>query len=203
MVTVSVGPDEEGFAIHKNVLTAMVGDGVLTAADLSNEKPKTFQAFVTWMYVAFLHVSHLSSPLYLPVELDLLLELYVFAYAHHINDLQDVIISVLYEKFAKDGDLWHTLGSDKSALETLVRVVPPDTHLYRLVIRSLAYSMRLQPEHYWLQSDVEEVMESVPSELWGAISKEILLIKTRGPRQDFGHIVGSQMRFLKLYEDWW
>lgn len=216
MVRISVGQDQEGFTVHKNVLTEVVGDGILRA-DLSKEQPKTFQAFQVWLYAAYTCATYLA----LPHKSDTvaLLELYAFAYKFLIPSLQDAIVSVLYEKFATDSELWLTLGSDKLALETFLRVIPYEAHLYRLVVRSLAYSMSLRsgyllvepgtefrssarPSTLATESEVEEVMESVPSELLGPILKELLLLKTLGAwRQGFVNTVGYEMKFLKRYDD--
>lgn len=70
---------------------------------LPNEKPKTFQALVAWVYSAYLLGSYLPR-LSLNYDLDLLFELYAFAHAHLITKLQDAIISALYDKFAKDSN---------------------------------------------------------------------------------------------------
>lgn len=215
VVTINVGPDQEGFTVHQNVLTAVVGDDAFPT-DLSEEQPKTFQAFMAWLYAAYIYATHLV----LPRESDTiaLLELYAFAYKFLIPSLEDAIISVLYEKFARDSELWFTLGSDKLALETFLRVIPSETHLYRLVARSLAYSVSLRsgylleepgrelryparPSTLAMESQVEEVMESVPSGLRGPILKEILLLKTQGSwRQGFDNVVGYEMKFLRRCE---
>ncbi|KAG6360579.1 hypothetical protein INS49_011641 [Diaporthe citri] len=186
VVHISVGPDQEGFTVHQNVLIDVVGDGVFPA-HLSKEQPKTFQAFMVWLYAAYTCATHLALP---PESGTVaLLELYAFAYQFLIHNLQDAIVSVLHEKFARDSYLWLTLGSDKLALETFLRVIPSESHLYRLVVRSLAYS-------------VEKVMDSVPSELCGPILKEVLLLKTLGAwRQGFDNTVGYKMKFLRRYED--
>lgn len=216
VVTISVGPDQEGFDVHQNVLTAVVGDGALSA-DFSKEQPKTFQAFMVWLYAAYTYATRFA----LPPDSDTiaLLELYAFAYKFLIPSLEDAIVSVLYENFARDSDLWFTLGSDKLALETFLRLVPPESHLYRLVVRSLAYSASLRsgyllvepgrelrytarPSTLATESQVEEVMESLPSELLGPILKETLLLKTLGTwRQGFDNIVGHEMKFLRRFDD--
>ncbi|KAK7723779.1 hypothetical protein SLS64_000110 [Diaporthe eres] len=217
VVTISVGPDQEGFDVHQNVLTAIVGDGAFSAG-LSEEQPKTFQAFMVWLYAAYTYATHFA----LPPKSDTvaLLELYAFAYKFLILSLQDAIVSVLYEKFARDSDLWFTLGSDKLSLETFMRLIPPESHLYRLVVRSLAYSASLRSSEYLLvepgrelrysarpskpatESQVEEVINSVPSELRGPLLKEVLLLKTLGAwRQGFGNIVGYEMKFLTQFDD--
>lgn len=185
-------------------------------AYLRGELPETINAFMIWLYPAFV-----KSSLYaLPPTSDLvaLFQLYGFAYRYIITDLQDAIISVLYEKFANDIDLWYTLGSNKLALETLVREVHSGTHLYRFVVRALAYTIRLRSEDPWsglrgtlpssnfsstaaTESRVGEVMESVPSQLWGPIFKEVLLMKTLGDwKLGFCSIVGWEREFLKRCE---
>ncbi|KAL2293143.1 hypothetical protein FJTKL_05134 [Diaporthe vaccinii] len=214
VVTISVGPDQEGFDVHQNVLTAVVG---AFSADLSKEQPKTFQAFMVWLYAAYTYATRFA----LPPDSDTiaLLELYAFAYKFLIPSLEDAIVSVLYENFVRDSDLWFTLGSDKLALETFLRLVPPESHLYRLVVRSLAYSASLRsgyllvepgrelrytarPSTLATESQVEEVMESLPSELLGPILKEALLLKTLGTwRQGFDNIVGHEMKFLRRFDD--
>lgn len=185
-------------------------------AYLRGELPETINAFMIWLYPAFVE----SSLYALPPTSDLvaLFQLYGFAYRYVIIDLQDAIVSVLYENFANDVDLWYTLGSNKLALETLVREVHSGTHLYRFVIRALAYTIRLRSEDPWsglrgtlpssnfsstaaTESRVGEVMESVPSQLWGPIFKEVLLMKTLGDwKLGFCSIVGWEREFLKRCE---
>lgn len=216
MIRFSVGPDREGCAIHEDVLAAMVGDGVLPA-DLSKEQPKTFQAFMVWIYAAYTCATFFA----LPPQSDTvaLFELYAFASKFLIVNLEDSIVTVLYEKFAMDSELWFTLGSDELALETFLRVIPSETNLYRLVVRSLAYSISLRssyllfepgceprfparPSTLATEYQVEKVMESLPGELLGPILKEVLVLKTLGGwRQGFDNIVGYEMKFLRRYDD--
>lgn len=215
-VHVSVGPDQEDFTIHKNVLTVVGGDGIFQA-DLSEEQPKIFQTFMVWIYAAFTCTTYFI----LPPQSDTvaLFELYAFAYKFLIPRLEDAIVTDLYEKFAMDSKLWFTLGTDKLALETFLRVVPSGTHLYRLVVRSLAYSISLRssyllfepgceprfparPSTLATEYQVEKVMESLPGELLGPILKEVLVLKTLGGwRQGFDNVVGYEMKFLRRYED--
>lgn len=185
-------------------------------ADLRGELPETIRAFRIWLYPAFI-----GLPVYgLPPTSDpvALFQLYGFAYRYIITDLQDAIVCVLYEKFANDIDLWYTLGSNKLALETLVKEIHSGTYLYRLVVLALAYTIRLRSEDPWSElrgtlpssnfsctaatdSRVGEVMESVPSQLWGPIFKEVLLMKTLGDwKHGFCSIVGWEREFLKRCE---
>lgn len=246
MVTILVGPGKEKFVLYKNALTAIAqylfcalfmpdfidsetdaasaSSSALASvpaerdeADLPGELPQTIQAFMNWLYPAFIGLSLKSLP---PVsDLAALFQLYSFGYKYVIPSLEDAIVSVLYMKFAEDIDLWFTLGSNKLALETFLKVVPPDSHLYRLVVRSLAYTIRLRSEYLWsplrgildpsnfsdmlaTESRVDEVMESIPSQLWGPILKEVLLMKTLGDwRHGFVGIVGWESEFLKRCED--
>lgn len=240
MVTILVGPGKEKFVLYKNALTAIahylffklfVADSIdietdsasasvpaeRDEADLPEELPQTIQAFMRWLYPAFIGLSLKSLP---PVsDLAALFQLYSFGYKYVIPSLEDAIVSVLYIKFAHDVDLWFTLGSNKLALETFLKAVPPESHLYRLVVRSLAYTIRLRSEYLWsplrgilddsnfsdmlaTESRVDEVMGSVPSQLWGPILKEVLLMKTLGDwRHGFVGSVGWQREFLKRCED--
>ncbi|KKY37436.1 hypothetical protein UCDDA912_g02589 [Diaporthe ampelina] len=230
MVTFIVGHGKKRLAMHKDALIAMANylfcvlfiseapgtdSADLDHADLPMEREETLRAFLKWIYPAYVGLT-VSS---LPLEEDDQFRLYAFAVKYHVDSLADAIVSAIYEKFATARDLWFTLGSDKSALKTFVKVVPSHTHLYRLVVRSLAHSIRLRSEFHWFrpdgelgylnrprtsatESDVEKVMESIPSELWGPIFKEILLIKTQGAwRQGFDSIVGYESMFLKRHED--
>jgi hypothetical protein len=196
MITVSVGPDEKKFAVHKDALATITKDffrvmhsletdpEVLHQFDLPGEQVETFGAFLKWLYAAYScgTFSSLPSSTLSPFQL------YAFAYKYLIKVLEDTIVSIFHKKFAHDDDLWHILGSEKPALGILLKEVPSDTHLYRLVVRSLAYSMRFEAECHWPESEnswrysalpsrpatedqVREVMNSVPSELWGPISK--------------------------------
>lgn len=237
MVTILVGSGKEKFTLYKNALTAITNNlfCVLFASDLletntdtataergqavlPEELPETIRAFMMWLYPAFMGLSLCSLP---PCsETVTLFQLYGFGHKYLIYNLEDAIVSVLYEKFANDIDLWFTLGSNKLALEAFLKAVPSETHLYRLVVRSLAYSVRLRSKDPWsetryagildsptfsntpaTESQVEEVMESVPSQLWGPIFKEVLLMKTLGDRsRAFCSTVGGERDFLKRCE---
>lgn len=228
MVTINVGLDKKKFAVHKDVLNSItngfrilqtpesweINPGTVDRVDLPEEQEETFGAFLRWLYAAYIGTTCVS----LSSSTVSLFQLYAFAYKYTINVLEDAIVSTLWENFAIEDALWLTLGSDKRALETLLKVVPPEAHLYRLVVRSLAYSIRLRTERQWpdpgdtwrysalactpaTSSQVEKVMESVPSELWGPISKQILLVKTLGAwRQGFASTVGYESEFLRRYE---
>lgn len=284
MVTIWVGPlpEKEKFTVHKDALSSRA-DRLLGMLDslppqetepalsdrayLLDEQLETFGTFLKWLYAAYIGVA--SSVL--PSSNLALVQLYIFARKFCVNLLEDAIVSVLYEKFANDNNLLLSLGSDKPTLETLIREVPPDTHLYRLVVRSVAYSMRLRtvtgnnwsrsehdlserarewfeprqnwstsrsdfkwpehenswpeyerkwpdPERKWVDPEdesglpacpsrtatkeqVEEVMSSVPSELWVPISRENLLVLTLDARsQDFVSTVGHESDFLRRCE---
>ncbi|KAG8160108.1 hypothetical protein KVR01_009644 [Diaporthe batatas] len=275
MVTIWVGPlaEKEKFTIHKDALSSRANRilGILDSlppqeaepafidrAYLLDEQLETFRTFLKWLYAAYIGV---AVP-FLPSSNLALFQLYIFAYKYCINFLEDAIVSVLYKKFANSDTLWLSLGSDKSALEALIQTVPPDNHLYRLVVRSVAYSMRLptaaennwsgsrrkwsepehksaapghnwctnrtefkwpEPQHKWsdnwsepgdqdgspafpsrpaTEDQVEAVMNSVPGELWVAISRENLLALTLGSRsQDFVSAVGHENEFLRQCED--
>ena len=226
MVTFSVGPDKKKFAVHKDALFTMTNDFFCAQsnpgnpetesvdhADFPEEKAETIKAFMKWLYAGYLGLTLHS----LPCSMICVFELYGFAYRHLITRLKDIIVYSVYEKFNDDNsNLWFSLGSDKLALETFLRVIPSDTHLYRLVIRSLAYSVRLRSEYQGLEPDrtfrrsstpvtdsqVKEVIESVPNELWGPISKEILLVKMLGPwSQGFASTVGCGLDFRERSED--
>lgn len=211
-----------------------------------DEQLETFRTFLKWLYAAYIGVT-LSV---LPSPNIALFQLYVLAYKYCVNFLEDAIISLLYEKFGNDDTLLLSLGSDKPALEALIKAVPQDTHLYRLVVRSVAYAMRLrtvtvhnwsgsehkwpgpgsnwstsryqfkwpEPEDRWSElgderglpafpsrpatgDEIEEVMDSVPSELWVPISRENLLALTLDARsQDFISTVGHENEFLRRCE---
>lgn len=230
MVTISVKTDKKKLTIHKHALNSIAKGffsmlqslesretkpGTVDRADLPEEQEETFGAILKWLYAAYIGITcgFLSS------STVLLFHLYAFAYKYTINILEDAIVSALWEQFATDDALWLTLGSDKRALETLLKVVPPKAHLYRLFIRSLAYSMRLPAERQWPEpadawrystlprtpatvSQVEKVMESITGELLGLISKEVLLVKTLGAwRQGFASTVGYESECLRRYED--
>lgn len=245
IVTIRVGPGKEIIPFYKNALTRVANylfcllfisdfDEAETEAetetasasasapaerdqaDLHGELPETIQAFRIWLYPAFIGLSVYALPQ--ASNIVSLFQLYGFAYRYVILDLQDAIVSVLYEKFANDIDLWYTLGSNKLALEALVKEVHSGTHLYKFVVRALAYTIRLRSEDPWselcgtlsssnfsctaaTESRVGEVMESVPSQLWGPIFKEVLLMKTLGDwKQGFCSVVGWDREFLKRCE---
>ncbi|KAJ0125413.1 hypothetical protein J7T55_006759 [Diaporthe amygdali] len=222
ILTVTVGPLKDKFVVHKEVLAAVTKNGLFynilanecsdpktDHANLPDEQSETFLAFMKWLYATHIGINDFTP---LPSAFAALFRLYAFAHEYVIIELENAVISLLYTKFLIDSNIWLTLGSDKFAFDTFLEVVSSDTHLYKLVIRSMAYSIRLPPQpHYcdatdWptrypptMESQVDSVMESVPDELWGPIAKEVILMKTPSSPMSFYILVGNVTSFLRQY----
>ncbi|KAK2607721.1 hypothetical protein N8I77_006382 [Diaporthe amygdali] len=228
IITVTVGPLEDKFVVHKEVLAAVTKNGLFynilandcsdsrtDHATLPDDQSETFSAFMKWLYASHIGANDYTS--FLPSAFAALFRLYAFAHGYVIIELENAIISLLYTKFFIDSDIWLTLGSDKLALDTFLEVVSSDTHLFKLVTRSIAYAILLPLKpHYryatdWptcypgpartatMESEVGKVMESVPDELWGPISKEVMLMKTPSRCLSFYFLVGHKFSFLRRY----
>ncbi|KAL1865160.1 hypothetical protein Daus18300_007286 [Diaporthe australafricana] len=224
IITISVGDSKTKFAIHANLLSLGLNaflctiDGPVSPdghVDLPDEEPETFRKFMNWLYAAHMDVKNSELFPFLPSSTAALFKLYAFAVRFVACRLQDLIIRRLHAEFSADSDLWLTLGSDASTLKTFLEVVKPETLLYKLVMRSLAFSIRSPPGTYYsscgvdsgiirpgrgfelnTESRVGSVMESVPSELWGPVMKEILLAKHLCAFRSFDSIVGDEASYF-------
>jgi hypothetical protein len=82
--------------------------------------------------------------IFTPLKMITLFRLYVVAHNYLVYGIQDIIMSHLFFELGGEWSVWSEIGSDKKAIECFVADVPESSHLYRLVVRAMAYSM-LQP----------------------------------------------------------
>ncbi|ROW04154.1 hypothetical protein VSDG_01189 [Cytospora chrysosperma] len=157
-VIIAVGPDKTKFYIHEQVLSKVAKNSHFDTAcnnsridtvtgcpelEFPDMDPQVFEILVKWIYATHAGIDEFCD-IFTPLNMITHFKLYVVAHNHLVYGIQDSIMSYLFYELGDARSVWSKIGSDKKAIECFIADVSESSHLYRLVVRAMAYSI-LQP----------------------------------------------------------
>lgn len=225
-----MGTDKVKFTVHEQALSQAAKDSFFHAAfnigfkesvtgylELPEEDPEIFKLALKLIYTGYAGGRDFSG-FFVVLSMTTIIKLYVLAQKYLVIGIQDAIISYLHHKLQREYNTWSTIGDDKEAFDYFLAEVPETSHLYRLFVRSMAFSM-LQPtdmhshRHYIGDPDsdgvvfdcngpssskeqVDNWLGAAPDEMCRSVLEVVLTVKTLGCCMSFEEVVGIMSDFL-------
>ncbi|KAF3766396.1 hypothetical protein M406DRAFT_68743 [Cryphonectria parasitica EP155] len=166
MVTITVGPDEILYIIHKDILQETTSpffrvcfnngfaEQRLSFLALPEDDPKAFNTFCRWAYGRVSGFTECSKAFLEHMPMSELLDLYIFSHKYIIQALEDAIIAtVMYKAHRSNG---HQMGFTRASLERLEARTPFDTNMRKLLVDTLAWTAKNRS--YWMDEALVEML---------------------------------------------